>query len=55
MEIYTDKYSCLDKTFHTKFTCIIYKAYIEFMIEGKFLMEKDYWLDSQRDYEQYAK
>jgi hypothetical protein len=36
MEIYTDKYSCLDKTFHGKFTCIIYKAYIDYMMEVRY-------------------
>jgi len=36
MEIYTDKYTCLDKTFYGKFTCIIYKAYIDYMMQVRY-------------------
>src|SRR5262249_14827066 len=41
MEIYTDKYSCLDKTFRTRFTCIIYRAYIDYMMEVRYWKVKD--------------
>lgn len=36
MDIYTDKYTCLDKTFYGKFTCIIYRAYIDYMMEVRY-------------------
>lgn len=36
MTIYNDKFSCLDRTFRDRFTCIIYKAYIDYMMEIRY-------------------
>jgi len=36
MELYTDKHTCLDNTFKGKFTCIIYRAYIDYMLEVRY-------------------
>lgn len=36
MQVYNDKYGCLDRTFRGRFTCITYGAYIDYLMEIRY-------------------